>query len=196
MNAANVASLHRRACEQFGDHVRKVRPGQWTNQTPCADWDVRTLVSHVVAEDLWTVPLMEGKTIAEVGDRFDGDVAGTDPVSSYGAAAAAAVAAVSAPGALDGTVHLSYGDESGTEYVSQLFADHLIHGWDLARAIGADERLDPELVAACADWFARHEDAYRAAGAIGPRPTLPPGADQQTVLLAAFGRSTTQSGDS
>ena len=71
---------------------------------------------------------------------------------------------------MDRTVHLSFGDFPGREYAMQLFADMLIHGWDLARAIGADEQLDPELVAALAAWFADMADAYRAAGAVGPRP--------------------------
>jgi hypothetical protein len=73
--------------------------------------------------------------------------------------------------------------------VSQLYADHLIHAWDLARAIGADERLDPELVDACATWFASMEDIYRSIGAIGPRAETAPGGDGQTTLLAAFGRT-------
>ena len=37
-------------------------------------------------------------------------------------------------------VHLSFGDFPGGEYTRQLFADHLIHAWELARAIGADEQ--------------------------------------------------------
>ncbi|CRK62014.1 hypothetical protein [Alloactinosynnema sp. L-07] len=184
----DLAELHRRACERFGDHVRAVRQDQWDAATPCADWDVRTLVNHVVSEDLWTAPLMAGATIAEVGDKFDGDVVGSDPAAAYAGAAETAVAAISADGALDRTVHLSFGDVPGEEYAWQLFADHLIHGWDLARAIGADDRLDPDLVAACAVWFAKNEDIYRSAGAVAPRPDLPADADQQTVLLAAFGR--------
>ncbi|HVK20543.1 MAG TPA: TIGR03086 family metal-binding protein [Actinokineospora sp.] len=184
----NLAELHRRACERFGEHARAVRPDQWNGATPCADWDVRALVNHVVGEDLWTAPLMAGATIEEVGDKFDGDVVGADPAAAYTEATAAAVAAVSAEGALGRTVHLSFGDVPGEEYAWQLFADHLIHGWDLARAIGADDRLDPELVDACAGWFARNEEIYRSAGAVGPRPDLPADADQQTVLLAAFGR--------
>ena len=43
----------------------------------------------------------------------------------------------------------------GREYTMQLFADHLIHAWDLARAIGVDERLDAGLVASCATWSER-----------------------------------------
>ena len=50
-----------------------------------------------------------------------------------------------------GKVHLSYGDEDMTEYVAQLAADHLIHGWDLAVATGGDTALDDDLVEAVAD---------------------------------------------
>ena len=63
-------------------------------------------------------------------------------------------AAVSEAGALDRTVHLSFGDTPAEEYIRQLFADHLIHGWDLAVGIGADRTIDPESVRECATWFA------------------------------------------
>ena len=56
---------------------------------------------------------------------------------------------------MDRIVHLSFGDFPGREYTLQLFADHLIHAWDLARAIGAEERLDAGLVGACASWSGR-----------------------------------------
>ena len=65
----------------------------------------------------------------------------------------------------------------------------VLHGWDLARATGADERIDPELVDVCRAWFAGVADAYRSAGAVAARPPVPPGADAQTQLLADFGRS-------
>lgn len=185
----NVPDLHRRACEGFAARVHEVRDDQWPQPTPCSDWDVRTLVNHVTAENLWTPPLMEGRTIGEVGDHFEGDVLGDDPKATWDRAAREAMAAVQAQGAMERTVHLSFGDFPGSEYALQLFADHLIHSWDLARAIGADDRLDPELVDACAGWFAEREEVYRAAGAIGPRPELAPDADPQTRLLATFGRS-------
>lgn len=185
----NVADLHRRACERFDRYVGAVGPDQWTSPTPCAGWDVRTLVNHVVVEELWTPLLMAGRTVAEVGDRFDGDQLGADPVGAHDAAAGAAIEAVSEEGALQRTVHLSFGDVPGEEYAWQLCADHLVHAWDLARAIGADDRLDPDVVAAVAAWFADREELYRAAGLTGPRPDVPDDADPQTALLAAFGRT-------
>jgi uncharacterized protein (TIGR03086 family) len=187
----DTRDLHARASARFGTLVHAARADQWDLPTPCAGWSVRDLVNHVVAENLWTAPLMEGATIAEVGDAYDGDVLGADPVSAWAAAAGSARRAVDAPGALDRTVHLSFGDTPATEYVDQLFADHLVHAWDLAQAIGADSRLDPDLVAACATWFAAVEDSYRRAGAIGPRPFVTVDADPQTRLLARFGRSDT-----
>ena len=185
----DIRDLYQRAVARFGDHVHAVRDDQWRAPTPCTDWDVRTLVNHLVSENRWAPPLFEGRTIAEVGDRFDGDLLGDDPTGAWDDSAAAVVAAVGEDGAMERTVHLSFGDLPGGEYVMQLFADTLIHGWDLARAIGDDDRLDLELVEACAAWFAAVEDLYRAGGAVAARPELPPDADPQARLLAMFGRS-------
>src|SRR5262245_11284419 len=183
-----VPMMLRRAAGEFGARVSEIREGQWDAATPDTEWCVRDLVSHLVSEDLWAPPLFAGSTISEVGDRFDGDVVGADPQGSWRAASADALAAADEPGAMDRTVHLSFGDFPGREYAMQLFADHLIHAWDLARAIGADERLDPELVDACTAWFTPIEGACRSAGAIAARPPVPDGAGAQTRLLAMFGR--------
>jgi uncharacterized protein (TIGR03086 family) len=178
----------RRGVEEFDTRVAQIGDGQWDAATPDPEWNVRDLVAHLVAENLWAVPLFAGSTIAEVGDRFDGDVLGADPKRSWSAASGPALSAAGEPGAMQRTVHLSFGDFPGHEYAMQLFADHLIHAWDLARAFGAEERLDPELVEACATWFAGMEDGYRSAGAIADRPAVPDGAGAQTQLLAMFGR--------
>jgi uncharacterized protein (TIGR03086 family) len=187
--AAEVPELFRRAADGFGARVHATRDDQWGQPTPCSEWDVRALVNHLVYEMRWAPPLFAGMTIAEVGDRFDGDLLGGDPNGAWDDSAKEAVAAVSGEGAMERIVHLSFGEVPGREYALQLFADLLVHGWDLARAIGADQRLDPELVDACARWFGPMEEGYRQSGAIGPRPPAPAGADPQTALLAMFGRS-------
>jgi uncharacterized protein (TIGR03086 family) len=162
---ADQAALHQRAVQEFDARVRAVGDDQWELPTPCSDWNVRQLVNHLVYEDRWTVPLMEGSTLAEVGDRYEGDLLGDDPKAAWAEASSEAVRSVQADGALDRTVDLSSGPTPAPEYVNQLFADQ-----------------------ACATWFAEMEPHYRAAGAIGDRPEVPPDADAQTRLLAAFGR--------
>jgi len=184
----DVPAMFRSAVGEFDARVRQIGDDQWQAATPDEDWAVRDLVNHVVGEDLWAPPLLAGSTLAEVGDRFDGDVLGPDPKAAWRAASAKALQAVEDDGAMDRIVHLSFGDFPGSQYALQLFADHLIHAWDLARAIGADERLDAGLVESCATWFGAMEDAYRDAGLIGTRPPVPGNADAQTLLLARFGR--------
>ena len=182
----DLDTLYRRTVDTWVDRVNTVGDHQWGGQTPCRDWSVRDLTNHVVGEDLWTAPLMRGSTIGEVGDRFDGDLLGDDPIRTALAAATDATRAVAETLPSHGTVHLSYGEEQMDEYVHQLAADHLVHGWDLAVATGGDTGLDPELVAAVASWFAEREDLYRQAGAIGERAEST--GDPQGDLLAAFGR--------
>jgi uncharacterized protein (TIGR03086 family) len=183
----DAVEAHHRTVEAWQALVEGVGTDQWSGPTPCTEWSVRDLVNHVVGEELWAVPLFEGSTIAEVGDQFDGDVLGADPMGAARAASAAArdVGDDMVPGG--GKVHLSYGDEDIAEYAWQLAADHLIHGWDLAKGSGQDPTMDPELVAAVSDWFAEREKIYRDAGAIGDRAAMT--GDPQSDLLAAFGRS-------
>lgn len=183
----DAAELHRRTTQAWLDRVGEVDADSWERATPCSDWNVRDLVNHVVGEDRWTPPLMEGRTITEVGASLDGDLLGHDPLNAARTAGIDAIGSVGQLLPLDRAVHLSYGDESPTEYVMQLSADHLIHGWDLAAAVGGTTALDDELVAAVAVWFADREEMYRAAGIVAARPdgTASTAADE---LLAAFGR--------
>lgn len=182
----DVNTLYHRTVEYFVDRVNTVDGDQWSDPTPCSGWTVRDLVNHVTYENLWTVPLMEGATIEEVGDRFEGDVLGADPIGSALDAAREAIKSVATQLPLGGTVQLSFGETPKEEYAMQLAADNLVHGWDVAVATGGDIRIDPHLVAGITRWFDDREDAYREAGAISARRPL--GGDAQHDLLARFGR--------
>ena len=122
--------LHRRAIDEFGRRVEAIAENQWGEPTPCADWDVRALVHHLVYENAWTPPMFEGKTIAEVGDQFERELLGTDPKGAWQSSAKQAHDAVSRPGAMGGTVHLSFGDFPGDQYSMQLTTDLTVHAWD------------------------------------------------------------------
>jgi uncharacterized protein (TIGR03086 family) len=184
----DARELYRRASAEFSARVHRIGD-RWAAPTPCAEWDVRELVRHVVEEERWAPPLLGGATIAEVGDRLAGDLLGADPVAAVDEAAPLAVAAVESDDVLTRTVHLSFGDVPGHEYVMQLAADHLVHAWDLGQALGDDSALDPEAVATVGEWFGSVEPLYRRAGLIGPRADVPDDAGPQDELLAMFGRS-------
>ena len=188
MTTLAARELYRRASAEFTARVHRVGD-RWTAPTPCAGWDVRALVRHIVEEERWAPPLLDGATIEEVGDRFAGDLLGADPVAAVDEAAPGAVSAVESHDALARTVHLSFGDVPGEEYVMQLAADHLVHAWDLGQAVGDDSALDADAVAAVRAWFGPVEPLYRRAGLIGRRAVVAEGSGPQDELLAMFGRS-------
>lgn len=182
----DLYTLYHRTLECWAERVNAVAAGQWDDLTPCTEWSVRDLVNHVVGEDLWTVPLMRGRTIEDVGTAFDGDVLGEDPIGRALQAAAEARSVVAETLPRGEKVHLSYGEEDAGEYIRQLAADHLVHAWDVAAATGGKRWLDPQLVSEVKTWFAQREELYRAGGIVGPRGA--PSGEPQNDLLAAFGR--------
>jgi uncharacterized protein (TIGR03086 family) len=183
----NEATAFRRASQGFVQRTQNIGPDQWSAPTPCTEWDVRALVNHVVGEYLWVPELLAGRTIAEVGNRFDGDVLGDDPLQALVEAQRSALAAVEAPQALDGSVHLSFGDTPAAAYAMQMAIDSTIHSWDVARGVGADEALDPELVDVVYAELQRTGEDWRAGGAFGPAKPAADGS-AQARLLALTGR--------
>lgn len=185
---SDVLDLYRRALGEFGARVHAVAPDQWGCPTPCKDWEVRNLVNHLVAEQLWVPPLLAGKRVADLGPGFAaGDVLGPDPAAAWDAASAAAAAAFAEPGALERTVHLSYADRPGEEYAREMMFDLVVHSWDLARGISGDEVLDPALVEAV--YSAIEPDTDLASTGLFDEPVpVPAEADDQTKLIAFTGR--------
>lgn len=184
---------YEKAVGEFGARVRQVRPDQWHHATPCAQWDVRELVNHLVVEQLWAPLLLDGATVDDVGDRFDGDQLGDDPVTTWTSAAAAAQQAFAAPGALRRSVELSYGRRPAEGYCQEMTMDLTVHAWDLARAIGADEQLDAELVSDVLVFIESQVDQLAGTGLFDPPVEVGGDADVQTRLLALLGRRAKQS---
>jgi uncharacterized protein (TIGR03086 family) len=85
--------------------------------------------------------------------------------------------------------HTPAGDLPGELLALFRFDDNLIHGWDLARALGLPDRLDPDLVAACHELIEPTAKHLPATGLFAPAPPLPADADTQARLLAIHGRN-------
>src|SRR3954447_25950451 len=112
----SLLDRHKQALAAFDRTVHLVKADQWDNSTPCTEWTVRDLVNHLVSEQLWVPRLLGGATLAEVGDSFDGDVLGEDPVGAWESASALARQAWTEPGATDRLVHLSVGRSAAADH--------------------------------------------------------------------------------
>jgi uncharacterized protein (TIGR03086 family) len=185
---SDVLVLFRRAVDTFGSHVHAISAGQWHDPTPDTEWDVRMLVNHVTVEQLWVPPLVGGSTVANVGSRLDGDQLGQDPVAVWDEAVDASIAAFGAPGALERAVALSSGDRPTEDYVWEMTTDALIHSWDLARGIGADDALDAELSQIIYDRTLPFAEHLQETGMFAPIVPVADDAPLQIRLLAIFGR--------
>jgi uncharacterized protein (TIGR03086 family) len=172
----------------FDRRVHQVADEQWQAPTPCVAWSVRDLVNHLTSEQLWAPWLLRGATLEEVGDRFDGDVLGADPVGSWERSAAGSREAFHRPGALDAPVHTSGGLTPAPDYLSQMTLDLAVHAWDLARGLDADDQLDPELVSWVYDFARSEAEGWQGVGIFDPPVAVPDAASEQDRLLGLLGR--------
>ncbi|MBA3338968.1 MAG: TIGR03086 family protein [Geodermatophilaceae bacterium] len=179
-----------RAQALFGDRVDAVPSASWDLPSTLPGWSLRRLVAHLVEEQLWACPLLDGQTPDEVGNRFTGDLLADDPVSAWDAAADEALTAFAVPDALQRTVVLSYGVTPAADYCAEMTADLVVHAWDLAHAIGGVERLDDNLVAWTLAYAEEHLDGSGTPGVFEAAVEIPETADPQTRLLAGYGRRT------
>lgn len=184
----DLADVHGVALEHTQGIVAAIEAGQWHLPTPCSEWDVRTVAAHIVRENLWVAPLVDGRTIDEVGDQFEGEVLADEALAAYERSARTALHAFFLPGALDRAVHLSYGDVPGAVYCGHRIIDVVVHGWDLARGTGQDEAIPIELADACWGIVQPQLDQLVGSGVFGPPVAVDPGATTQERLLGALGR--------
>ncbi|MCU1542980.1 MAG: hypothetical protein JWM50_845 [Microbacteriaceae bacterium] len=175
--------LQHRAHREFATRIAAV--SDWGAQTPDTDWSVRDLVSHVVEEQQWVPHLLAGRSLAQARSSIESlrdDLAGEWALYSL---AASAAWRNTSPGAL---VQLSSDTVTADEYLREQVADVTIHSWDLARAIGADETLDDELVRAVWTVFEPQRDTLEASGLFASPVPVDDDAPLLSRLLAVTGR--------
>ncbi|MEV0678580.1 TIGR03086 family metal-binding protein [Actinosynnema sp. NPDC050436] len=179
------------AREEFRRRLAHLTPQTWAAATPCPDWTARDLVNHVVGGERMTAALLDGATTGVAVKAFSVDwLAADDPLVAFDAATAALDAAAGGPGALDRVVQHPVGPVPGRQAVEFRVAEHLVHAWDLARALDVDDVLDPDLVART--WEAMRDLAPVIGGlgvfGAGPSGALGEGSPLQDRLLDLSGR--------
>ena len=171
--------------------VKATPASQLEASTPCAEWDVRMLLNHVIGT-LWLAEGLLGDQAPRYpmapGGLPPRDLAGDDPAAAYAEAAAAALAAA-AGDALTRAHVTPLGEMPGPALAGFTTLDILVHGWDLAVATGQPADLDGR-VAAHALGFASHALATpeSRAGRIGSAVPVAADAPVTQRLVAFLGR--------
>lgn len=183
----DAKTLFNRATDQAGVCVHHAHADQLRNPTPCSEWDLRTLLNHMVYELSWVPDMLAGKTVAEVGAVYDGDLVGDDPAAAWEKAKVAAVAAVEAAD-LNAMVHLSYGDVSAEHYIREVASDMSIHGWDVGQSEQCNIIIDGDVAQAIYDFMLPRSKELRASNLFGTEVPTAPNDTIQTKLLGLMGR--------
>ncbi len=166
----------------FDRRVKAVPADKWDAQSPCEGWVARDVVTHVVRNHRSMAAAATETEAEEVG-------ADEDPGRSWSEAYERMRTLSKDPDTLSKPVSGPGGPIPLEEALGSLVSmDTHIHTWDLARAVGGDERLDPDVVRLAWEMLQPMDAMIRQPGIFGPKLDPPSDADEQTKLLYFLGR--------
>jgi uncharacterized protein (TIGR03086 family) len=176
------AERHREVAQAFTDRVRGTR--SWEAAAPVAGWTARDVVRHLVE---WLPSFIASGSSVRLPAVPSVD---DDPERAWRAHADAVQALLDDPGTAGLTLSNRHiGELPLDRAIDQFYtADVFMHTWDLARATGQDDRLDPEFCAVLLAGMEPLEEVIRSSGQYGPRFPVDDDADTQAKLLAFIGR--------
>jgi uncharacterized protein (TIGR03086 family) len=176
------AERHREIGRVFTSRVRNTR--LWDAPSPVADWTARDVVRHLVE---WLPPFLASGSSVRLPAVPPVD---DDPIGAWQAHVDAVQALLDDPATAELTLSNRHiGQLPLDRAIDQFYtSDVFMHTWDLARATGQDDRLDPEFCALLLAGMEPVEDVMRSSGQYGPRVPVMDDADTQAKLLAFIGR--------
>ena len=178
------ADEHRRVAGLFTERVHGVREDAWDAPAPCPGWVARDVVRHLVE---WFPAFLTAGTgiVLAQGPSVD-----EDPVAAWSVHSTAVQDLLDDPATAEKVLKNRHVGEVALPQAVDMFytSDVFLHTWDLARATGQDERLDPAKCAQMLAGMLPMDEALRSSGHYGPRVEVPVDADPQTQLLAFIGR--------
>src|SRR4051794_3743482 len=180
---SDIAERYARVTGDFTERVRAVPAGAWDNPSPCEGWTARDVVRHLTD---W-IPAFFGSQ----GVKFPAlPSVDEDPVAAWEGVQTTIGAALADPDIAAKQIETPFSKQSFAETVDMIvIGDVFTHTWDLSRATGQPEQLDPEqLQRMIAGIGAIPEEALRADGMFGPPIDVADDVDDQARLLAYFGR--------
>ena len=191
-----IVDLDARAVEATVSLVKQAGLLDLDRPTPCVGWDLADLIEHMTAQHY-------GWTAAAVGHGADPSVwqpgpPVADPIGEYAEASRRVLEAFSADGVLDREFALAEISPDlrfpAAQAISFHFIDYLVHGWDVARALGVDYQPEPDLLAAAlpvALAVPGGKARERDGAAFAPGLEVPAQAGPLDQIVALLGRSPT-----
>lgn len=176
------AERHRQVAGLFTNRVRGTR--SWDAPSPVAGWTARDVVRHLTG---WFPEFLASGADVELprGPSVD-----ESPVAAWQVHCDGVQAVLDDPETVHRRLTNPHVGGLPLETAIDRFytADVFMHTWDLSRATGQDDRLDPDFCAQLLGHMKQMEQVLRSSGQFGTRVEVPAGADPQTELIGFIGR--------
>jgi len=177
-----VQDRYRVVSSGFDAAVRAVGPDRWEAQSPCEEWTARDIMAHVVQGHQSVVISIRGGEPEPLGPD-------EDPMRAWEAVSQAIDEITGDPEVMAREVDGPTGRMAAGEIIGRFMTmDLLVHTWDLARTIGADEHLDEDSVRRAFEAMKPMDAMIRQPSVFGPKLEPPADADLQTEFLYFLGR--------
>lgn len=182
MEHTGPAQRHRQVAARFTTTVTGTR--DWDAPAPVEGWLARDVVGHLTG---WLPGFLASGTGIELAR---GPTVDDDPGRAWRVQAEAVQALLEDPGTRDRVLRNPHlGELPLAEAIDRFYTtDVFLHTWDLARATGQDDRLDPDACAQVLAGMEPMEALIRSSGQYGARVEVPVDADAQDRLLGFIGR--------
>ena len=176
MESTDLSDLYDRASAWTAAKVKGALK-QLDRPTPCDEWDVRALLNHILDTQRYFTGTARGEDVPPPSPDPP-DLLGGDPLATFEQSSADLKRAFNEPGVIDKT-----GPALGIAS-----ADQLLHGWDLAKAIGEDATMPEGLAAVAYEIIHGRFSEEQRRGVFKPAVAVAPDASPQDKLLAYAGR--------
>lgn len=193
---ADIRELNRRAVLTSAALVATITPADLDRPTPCTAWNLGELVAHMTAQHRGFAAAAGGGGASL--DEWAVDPSPADPVADHQTAVDEVIAAFAADGVLDRRFSLAEFSPTATYPAATAigfhFIDYVVHGWDVARALGVAFDPEPDIAAnalAMALEIPNGPEREKPGAAFAPGVDLDPDASAIDRVVSLLGRSPT-----
>ena len=194
--APDPITIFEKASLRVQEIMAGIRQDQGHDATPCTEWNVLDVMNHIIGGAEVLAGSLEGNIPEGVGgvspnSSYSGEEGVSKLAEAYAVESARVLTAANQPGAMEAAT--PGGMMTVPQFLIAMATDHIIHGWDLARATGQDDALDADVVQVAYAMMTSPEgsmfvDMGRQMGFVGPRVSVADDARLQDKLVAHMGR--------